>query len=65
MDLTRRLVKYIMGVKYEDLNAETVEITKKLFLDTLGTTIAGSSAEKSKTLVDLVKGWGGRKKALC
>lgn len=63
MDLTRRLVKYIMGVKYEDLNAETVEITKKLFLDTLGTTIAGSSAEKSKTLVDLVKGWGGKEES--
>lgn len=60
MDLMKVIVKHIMGVRYEDLTTETVEVVKKLFLDTLGTTIAGSSAEGSKGLVDLVKGWGGK-----
>lgn len=63
MDLMKVIVKHIMGAKYEDLGIETVEIVKKLFLDTLGTTIAGSSAEGSEALVNLVKGWGGKEES--
>ncbi len=63
MDLMRRIVNHILEIRYGDLSPEILEVTKKLFLDTLGTTIAGSSAEGSKILVDLVKGWGGKQES--
>ena len=49
-------------MKYEDLSPEAVEVAKKLFMDALGTTIAGSSVPGSQALVNLVTDWGARKK---
>ena len=63
MDLIRVVVSKILKTKYEDLSKQTVDMIKKLVIDTLGTTIAGSSAEGSKELVDLIKGWGGREES--
>lgn len=63
MDLMQIIIEYIMKARYEDLSIQTVEAIKKLFLDTLGTTIAGSSAEGSEALVDLLKDWGGKEES--
>lgn len=60
MDLMQAIVRHISDAKYDDLTTETVEVIKKLFLDTLGTTIAGTGATGSKALVDLAKDWGGK-----
>lgn len=60
MELMRQIINHIMKTQYEDLSPQTVEVVKKLFIDTLGTAIAGSSAMGCKGLVDLVKGWGGK-----
>jgi len=45
--------------EYSDLLKDVVEITKKFILDTLATMIAGSSAPGCKSVVDLIKDWGG------
>ena len=63
MDLMNVIINYIIKAKYEDLSAQTVEAIKKSFIDTLGTTVAGSSAEGTKTLLELVMGWGGKRES--
>lgn len=63
MDLMQVIIKHIVNARFDNLSTETVEVIKKLFIDTLGTTIAGSSAAGSKSLVDLVEGWGGKKES--
>lgn len=60
MDITSELVDYATGFEFDNLPAEVVECAKKLVLDTLGVTIAGSSAFGVRTLVDIIKDWGGK-----
>ncbi len=62
-DLAYDLAGNAVRVKYDDLPKDVVEITKKFILDTLATTIAGSSAPGCKSVVDLVKDWGGKEEA--
>lgn len=63
MNLMNEICQHLMRIRYEDLSASTVEMVKKLTIDTAGVTIAGSSAEGSGSLVDLVKGWGGKEES--
>lgn len=51
--------EFILNTHYEDLPSEVVDHIKKLFLDTLGITIGGSSQKSIPEIVDLVKSWGG------
>lgn len=53
------LAQFIVETDYEDLPPEVVEYIKKLFLDTLGITIGGSSQKVIPEIVGLVKSWGG------
>jgi len=62
-DLAYDLAGNAVRVKYDDLPEDVVEITKKFILDTLATMIAGSSAPGCKSVVDLVKDWGGKEEA--
>jgi 2-methylcitrate dehydratase PrpD len=59
-DLMQVIVKYALETNYEDLPNEVVDSTKKSILDVIGVTIAGSTGDGVKSVVDLVKGWGGR-----
>lgn len=52
-----------VNVRYEDVPQEAVEATKKDILDTLSTTLAGSSAEGTQALIDQVRYWGGREES--
>jgi 2-methylcitrate dehydratase PrpD len=54
---------FLVNTKYEDLPPVVVDHVKKLFLDTIGITIAGSSQEAIPQIVDLVKSWGGTKQS--
>jgi 2-methylcitrate dehydratase PrpD len=56
-----QLAQFIVETDYEDLPPEVVEYIKKLFLDTLGITIGGSSQKAIPEIVGLVKSWGGAK----
>ena len=60
MDIEQKLVNYIACTKYEDLPSDVVELAKFFFLNILGTTVGGSTAEKCADLVRQTKDWGGK-----
>ena len=61
--LIEALVQNITDTNYNTLPINVVEATKKQILDTLGTTIAGSTLPKIKELVGLVKEWDGKEES--
>ena len=63
MDSMDQLVDWAIKTRYEDLPNEVIEVVKRLTIDTLGITIAGSSAPGCKTVVELMKEWGGKPEA--
>lgn len=62
-DLAYDLVSNAAKVKYDDLPKDVVGVTKKFILDTLATTIAGSSAPGCESVVDQIKDWGGKEES--
>lgn len=61
---TRRFAEHAAGLRYEDLPAELVELTKRCILDTLGVCIGASSLSPEAKLLDqYVKGLGGREES--
>jgi len=60
MDISRTLAEHIAGLRFEDLPDTVVDISKKVILDTLGSTLAGTTAPGINTMHTLVKGWGGQ-----
>jgi len=58
------LCRMVVETKYEDLPTDVVEFAKKLILDTVGVTIAGSSQEIIPEIVDLVKEQGGKAESI-
>ncbi len=54
-DLAYDLAENAAKIRYDDLPADVVEITKKFILDTLATLIAGSSASGCDAVVEQVK----------
>jgi 2-methylcitrate dehydratase PrpD len=63
MDLICKLVNHVLKIRYEDLSSHVIEVVKKTLIDTLGCTIAGSTATGCPELVELVKDWGGKPEA--
>jgi 2-methylcitrate dehydratase PrpD len=55
--------KIVPTLRYEDVPLDAVEAVKMDILDTLATTVAGSSAEGTKELLDQIKFWGGREES--
>ena len=53
-----QLVRHIVNTRYEHLTDGAIEYARKAILDTIGVTIAGSSAEHCRAVVELVKDWG-------
>jgi 2-methylcitrate dehydratase PrpD len=60
MEIERKLVDYIAHTKFEDLPADVVDLAKFFFLNILGTTVGGSTAEKCQELVTQFRDWGGK-----
>jgi len=60
MDVAISFAKVAVSLKYEDIPPEIVAITKRVILDSLGISAAGSSAPGTKAVIELVKEWGGR-----
>lgn len=63
METERKLTDYVRNARFEDLPERAVERIKNMVMAVLGTTIAGSSAEGCKAVVDLYKDMGGREEA--
>ncbi len=63
MDSVNRIVDHVTGTQFNDLPEAVVDDAKRFILDSLGVTIAGSSAPGCKEVVDLFKEWGGKPEA--
>ncbi|MFO0691720.1 MAG: MmgE/PrpD family protein [Myxococcota bacterium] len=59
-DLARAIAEHVVRVAYEDLSPTDVEATKKLVLDTLATSVAGSGETPFPALLDHLVREGGR-----
>jgi aconitate decarboxylase len=57
------LAEHLAGQSYHELPRSVVEVTKRLILDALATTIGGSMCPWSRTLVAQVAEWGGRQES--
>jgi len=58
------LCRMVEETKFEDLPRDLIDFSKKLIMDVLGITIAGSSQEAIPEIIDLVKDHGGKKESL-
>ena len=63
MELSKKIAHYIASCRYEDIPAETIEITKTFIMDTIGVGFAGTTAPGYETAFELFKGFGGREDA--
>ena len=54
-----KYAQFILDTKYEDLPPEVVDYIKKIFLDTVGIIIGGSTQKAVPEIVNLVNSWGG------
>jgi 2-methylcitrate dehydratase PrpD len=63
MSIIDDLVHNALKLKFEDIPASVVEAVKMSVLDTLAVSIAGSSADGTEALVNLIKRMGGRKES--
>lgn len=63
MDFAEEYAEMAVSARFEDLSADTVEMTKRFVLDTLGVGIAGSAAEETRKTLGLVRDWGGKKES--
>jgi len=62
-DLMLNLIQNVLKTKYGDLPDEAIDYAKRSVLDIIGATIAGSTADGCKAVVDQVKEWGGKEES--
>lgn len=63
-EVAELLAKNVAETRYEDIPAETIEVTKRSILDTLGVAVAASGiVPELKGLVDLIKEAGGKEES--
>ena len=62
-DATFAFARMVKNQRYEDIPTEAVEATKMDILDTLATTLAGSSYGGTRELMEVMKYWGGREES--
>jgi 2-methylcitrate dehydratase PrpD len=62
-DVVFTLVRNILHTDYNKLPAEAVLAAKRSILDTLGTTLAGSTSEGIDMVHELIHDWGGKKES--
>ena len=60
MSTEEKLADYLSSTTYDDLPPEVTLASKKSIMDTLGVSLAGSSASGVKEIASLVKEWGGK-----
>ena len=60
VDAMETLIGHVSDTSFVDLPRNVVDSTKRVVLDLLGVTVAGSSAPETQTVLNLARGWGGR-----
>ncbi len=63
MDAAVVFAKYVLSLRYEDIPVEVVAATKKVILDALSISVAGSSAPGARQVAELVREWGGKEES--
>jgi len=63
MDAVVEIAENAESARFEGIPPKAREMTKRFILDTLGTTLAGSSAPGAEAVIDLLRSWGGKKEA--
>ncbi len=61
--VTDALISNVLGTRFEDIEPEVVDNTKRRILDMIGDMIGGAMCAGNPELSELVKGWGGKKEA--
>jgi 2-methylcitrate dehydratase PrpD len=61
--VSKAIGEYVARARFEDLSPLAVGAAKRSTLDTIGAMVAGSTAPGLETVVNLAKGWGGKKEA--
>ncbi len=60
---TQALITNILNARFEDIDSEVVDNTKRRILDMVGNAIAGAKGDGNQALAGMVRGWGGKKEA--
>jgi 2-methylcitrate dehydratase PrpD len=63
MVVVEEWARHIVKTSYKNLDRETVAQAKNRIIDTIGCAIGGANASGNSVLLDLIKGWGGKKEA--
>ncbi|HVN97577.1 MAG TPA: MmgE/PrpD family protein [Syntrophorhabdaceae bacterium] len=61
--LIDQLTDHILHTRYEELSNEVIDAGKKRIIDAISCTIGGANGSGNKALLDLIRGWGGRREA--
>ncbi len=59
-DAMETLMRHVSDTSYMDLPKNVVDSTKRVVLDLIGVTAAGSSSPETQAVLNLARGWGGR-----
>ncbi len=59
MGVTKQLSSFMVKTKFEDIPKEAIRLSKRLFLDCLGTTLAGYKEEPGRIITEYTKEIGG------
>jgi len=59
-DAIETLMRHVSDTSYMDLPRNVVDSTKRVVLDLIGVTAAGSSTPEAQTVLNLARSWGGR-----
>ena len=54
MEIEKKFAEYVVNSRFDDLPDEPVDITKKVILTVLGTTIAGATVDVSEAVLEQV-----------
>ena len=63
MDHLEKIVDIALNLNYEDIPSEAILASKKDILDTLGCILAGTDAEGTKELFEVISDWGGKEES--
>jgi 2-methylcitrate dehydratase len=61
--ITYKMAKFTKDLRYEDLSAEAIDLTKRFLLDSIGCAYGGSKIEDVKIMLDLYNDMAGKPEA--
>ena len=62
-NITYKMARFTRDLKYEDLSPETIDLTKRFLLDSIGCAYGGSKTEDVKIMLDLYSDMAGKAEA--